>query len=68
MKKVNDYDVEEKNMEELFEQIRRYGSFLAEFGCTNDLGMALRVRVAEYDGKKYFIVQCDGSVAELFEI
>ena len=55
-------------MEELFEQVRRYGSFLAEFGCTNDLGMALRVRVAEYDGKKYFIVQCDGSVAELFEI
>ena len=55
-------------MEELFEQIRRYGSFLAEFGCTNDLGMALRVRVAEYDGKKYFIVQCDWIISELFEI
>ena len=68
IKKVNYYDVEEKNMEELFEQIRRYGSFLAEFGCTNDLGMALRVRVAEYDGKKYFIVQCDGIISELFEI
>ena len=55
-------------MKELFEQIRRYGSFLAEFECTNDLGMVIRVRVAEYGGKKYFIVQCDGSVAELFEI
>ena len=68
MKKVNDYDVEEKNMEELFEQICHYGSFLAEFGYANDLGMALRVRVAEYDGKKYFIVQCDGIISELFEI
>lgn len=58
----------EANMEELFEQIRRYGSFLAEFGCTNDLGMAILVRVAEYDSKKYFIVQCNGIIAELLEI
>ena len=55
-------------MEDLFEHIQRYGSFLAEFGCTNDLGMAIRVRVAEYDSKKYFIVQCNGIIAELFEI
>lgn len=64
----NNEHLDEKYSKDLFEQIRRYGSFLAEFGCTNDLGMAIRVRVAEYDGKKYFIVQCDGSVAELFEI
>lgn len=55
-------------MEGLFARIRRYGTFLAEFGCTNHLGMAIRVRVAEYDGKKYFIVQCNGTVAELLEI
>ena len=55
-------------MEELFEQIRHYGSFLAEFGCTNDLGMEIRVRVAEYDRKKYFIVQCNGIISELLEI
>ena len=55
-------------MEELFEQIRRYGSFLAEFGCTNDIGMAIRNRITEYDGEKYFIVQCDGIISELFEI
>lgn len=55
-------------MEELFEQILHYGTFLAEFGCTNDLEMAIRVRVAEYEGKKYFIVQCNGNVAELLEI
>ena len=55
-------------MEELFEQIRHYGSFLAEFGFTNYLCMAIRVRVAEYDSKKYFIVQCNGIIAELFEI
>ena len=55
-------------MEDLFEHIQRYGSFLAEFGCTNDLGMAIRVRVAEYDRKKYFIVQCNGIISELLEI
>ena len=55
-------------MEELFEQILHYGTFLSEFGCTNDLGKAIRVRVAEYDGKKYFIVQCNGRVAEVLEI
>lgn len=55
-------------MEELFNNILHYGTFLAEFGCTNDLGMAIRVRVAELDGKKYFIVQCNGNVSELLEI
>ena len=54
--------------ENLFDEIRHYGIFTAEFGCTNDLGMAIRVRVAEYDGKKYFIVQCNGRVAEVLEI
>ena len=55
-------------MEGLFEQIRRYGTFLAEFGCTNHLGMAICVRVAELDRKKYFIVQCNGNISELLEI
>lgn len=55
-------------MEELFDNIRRYGAFTAEFGCTNDLGMAIRVRVAEYDGKKYFTVQCNGEISEILEI
>lgn len=55
-------------MEELFYKIRHYGTFTAEFGCTNNLGMAISVRVAEYDGKKYFIVQCNGNVSELLEI
>ena len=68
MKEVNDYDVEKKNMEELFEQIQHYGSFLAEFECMNCYGTALRVRVAEYDGKRYFIVQANGNVDYLLEI
>lgn len=55
-------------MEELFDNILHYGTFLAEFGCTNHLGMAVRVRVAELDGKKYFIVQCNGNISELLEI
>ena len=55
-------------MEELFKNILHYGTFTAEFGCTNDLGMAIRVRVAEYDGKKYFIVQINGHLCELLEI
>ena len=55
-------------MEELFKNILHYGTFTAEFGCTNDLGMAIRVRVAEYDVKKYFIVQINGRLGELLEI
>ena len=55
-------------MEELFKNILHYGTFTAEFGCTNDLGMAIRVRVAELEGRKYFIVQCDGNVVEVLEI
>lgn len=55
-------------MEELFKNILHYGTFTAEFGCTNYLGMAIRVRVAEYDGKKYFIVQINGRLGELLEI
>ena len=54
--------------EKLFDEIRHYGTFTAEFGCTNDLGMAIRVRIAEYDGKKYFIVQINGRLGELLEI
>ena len=55
-------------MQELFNDILHYGEFTAEFGCTNHLGMAIRVRVAELDGKKYFIVQCNGNISELLEI
>lgn len=55
-------------MQELFNNILHYGEFTAEFGCTNHLGMAIRVRVAKYDDKRYFIVQCNGNVAELLEI
>ena len=55
-------------MQELFNDILHYGTFTAEFGCTNYLGMPIRVRVAEYDGKKYFIVQINGRLDELLEI
>lgn len=55
-------------MKELFVQILHYGTFLSDFECTNDLGMAIRVRVAELDRKKYFIVQCNGNISELLEI
>lgn len=55
-------------MKELFEQILHYGTFLYDFECTSYLGFAVRVRVAELDGKKYFVLQCNGDVYDLLEI
>ena len=62
--------MEKENLEKenLFDEISYYGTFTAEFGCANYLGMPIRVRVAEYDGKKYFIVQINGRLCELLEI
>lgn len=53
---------------ELFNNILHHGTFGADFGCTNHLGMNIRVRTADYNGKKYFIVMCDGNITELLEI
>jgi hypothetical protein len=50
------------------DDVRHYAKFLAEFACVDRSGKNFRVRVAELEGKKYFIVQCDGNVIEVLEI
>lgn len=54
--------------EKLFDEIRHYGTFTAEFVCTDISGVYFRVRTAEFDGKKYFIVQANGNILEILEI
>ena len=50
------------------DDVRHYAKFLAEFACVDSSGKNFRVRVAELDGRKFFIVQCDGEVVDLLEI
>jgi len=54
--------------EKLFDEIRHYGTFTAQFVCTDISGVYFRVRTAEFDGKKYFIVQANGKILEILEI
>ena len=55
-------------MKQQFDDIRHYAKFLAEFACVDRSGKNFRVRVADLDGRKFFIVQCDGEVVDLLEI
>ena len=55
-------------MKQQFDDIRHYAKSLAEFACVDRSGKNFRVRVAELDGRKFFIVQCDGEVVDLLEI
>ncbi len=54
----------------LFRDLLRYGKIKADFDNTAlDVDAEyIRVRVFEYDGKKYFTVMCDGEVLELKEV
>ena len=52
----------------LFNEIRDYGDFTADFECVDRNGVAVRVRTADYNGKKYFIVQRGGEVVTVKEI
>ncbi len=52
----------------LFNDIRNYGDFTAGFECVDRKGVAVRVRTADYNGNKYFIVQRGGEVVTIKEI
>ena len=52
----------------LFNEILDYGDFTADFECVDRNGVAVRVRTADYNGKKYFIVQRGGEVVTVKEI
>lgn len=52
----------------LFRDLLRYGKIKADFEVKDTMGRYFRVRVFEYDGKKYFTVMCDGEPLELKEV
>lgn len=52
----------------LFSDIQKHGTFTADFKCEDRNCMDVRVQTADYDGKKYFIVQMGGEVVTVKEI
>lgn len=52
----------------LFRDLLRYGKIKADFEVKDNMGRLFRVRVFEYQEKKYFTVMCDGEVLELKEV
>lgn len=52
----------------LFRDLLRYGKIKADFEVKDTMGRYFRVRVFEYQQKKYFTVMCDGEPLELKEV
>lgn len=52
----------------LFRDLLRYGKIKSDFEVKDTIGRYFRVRVFEYQGKKYFTVMCDGEPLELKEV
>lgn len=52
----------------LFRDLIRYGKIKADFEVKDTMGRYFRVRVFEYQEKKYFTVIVDGEPLELKEV
>ena len=52
----------------LFRDLLRYSKIKADFEVKDNIGRLFRVRVFEYENKKYFTVMCDGDPLELKEV
>ena len=52
----------------LFRDLLRYGKIKAEFEVKENAGRLFRVRVFEYQEKKYFTVMCDGEPLRCEEV
>jgi hypothetical protein len=52
----------------LFRDLLRYGKIKADFDVKDNMGRLFRVRVFEYQEKKYFTVMCDGEVLMCEEV
>lgn len=59
--------VEDPN-EKLFKNIQMYGAFICEFECKGFKGTEFRVRVAEYEEEKYFVVQVNGNLQSVIKL
>lgn len=68
--KINNQEVikVEDPKEKLFENIQRYGNFICGFECKGFEGTEFRVRVAEYEAEKYFIVQANGDLQSVIKL
>lgn len=53
---------------DMIKRLLLYGKVKSDFETSNRYGNFYRVRVFEYDGKKYFTVMCDGEPLELKEV
>lgn len=52
----------------LFRDLIRYGKIKADFEVKESTGRLFRVRVFEYENKKYFTVMCDGELLRCEEV
>ena len=52
----------------LFRDLLRYGKIKADFEVKDTMGRYFRVRVFEYEGKKYFTVMVDGEALRCEEV
>ena len=52
----------------LFRDLLRYGKMKADFEVKDTIGRYFRVRVFEYENKKYFTVMCDGEPLRCEEV
>lgn len=52
----------------LFRDLLKYGKIKADFEVKENTKRLFRVRVFEYQEKKYFTVMCDGEPLELKEV
>ena len=52
----------------LFRNLLRYGKIKSDFEVKENTGRLFRVRVFEYEGKKYFTVMCDGEPLRCEEV
>ena len=52
----------------LFRDLLRYGKIKADFEVKDNMGRLFRVRVFEYQEKKYFTVMCNGEPLRCEEV
>lgn len=52
----------------LFRNLLRYGTIKADFEVKDNMGRLFRVRVFEYQEKKYFTVMCNGEPLRCEEV
>ena len=52
----------------LFRDLLQYGTIKSDFEVADGLHRLFRIRVFEYENKKYFTVMCDGELLELKEV